>query len=55
MLKNIFFQGIWLDDVMTWVENHLKEKLDSDGNIFKTILVFSKIKGDVLLPLEFQG
>ncbi len=54
MLKNIF-QGIWLDDVMTWVENHLKEKLDSDGNIFKTILVFSKIKGHVLLPLVLQG
>ncbi|XP_023340177.1 chlorophyllase-1 [Eurytemora carolleeae] len=25
------YDGIWLDDVMTWVENHLKEKLDSDG------------------------
>ena len=34
MLKNTF-QGIWLDDVMTWVEDHLKEKLDSDGNFSK--------------------
>jgi len=25
------YEGIWIDDVMSWVETHLKEKLDSDG------------------------
>jgi len=25
------YEGIWLDDVMAWVENHLKDKLEEDG------------------------
>ena len=31
-ILNFVFQGIWLDDVMAWVEAHLEEKLASAGS-----------------------
>ncbi len=33
LILNFVFQGIWLDDVMAWVEAHLEEKLASAGSI----------------------
>jgi hypothetical protein len=32
LILNFVFQGIWLDDVMAWVEAHLEEKLASAGS-----------------------
>jgi hypothetical protein len=29
---NFVFQGIWLDEVMAWVEAHLEEKLANAGS-----------------------